>query len=175
MMPRSVLPPRRTSCGQEGLVQDFAECVPAPIAKTPEFSSDSRAAALLAAGLALGLSACGGGGESSSSSPGARSPGPPPIPPTPIPPPPAAGPAPPPPRDGIPATDAEAVRFALQAQFSVSDADIASLKSGGYLAWLNARYDEPLVARPASPGSTRVATTPSPPNSAISGRSSATS
>ena len=32
----------------------------------------------------------------------------------------------------------------LQAQFSVSDADITSLKSGGLLAWLNARYSEPL-------------------------------
>ena len=144
MMPRSVLPPCSTGCGQEGLVQDFAQCVePAPIAKTPEFSSDSRAAGLLAGGMALGLSACGGGGESGSSSPGAGSPGPPPIPPTPIPPPPAAGPAPPPPRDGIPATDAEEVRFALQAQFSVSEADITSLRSGGLLAWLNARYDEP--------------------------------
>jgi uncharacterized protein (DUF1800 family) len=32
----------------------------------------------------------------------------------------------------------------LQAQFSVSDADISALKSGGLLAWLNARYSEPL-------------------------------
>jgi hypothetical protein len=44
----------------------------------------------------------------------------------------------------VPATDAEAVRFVLQAQFSASDADIASLKSSGLLAWLNARYSEPL-------------------------------
>ena len=51
---------------------------------------------------------------------------------------------PPPPRDGISSTDAEAVRFALQAQFSVSDADITALKSAGWLAWLKARYDEPL-------------------------------
>jgi len=36
------------------------------------------------------------------------------------------------------------VRFALQAQFSVSDADITALKSSGLLAWLNARYSEPL-------------------------------
>ena len=125
-------------------MQEFAQCVePAPIAKTPEFSGDSRAAGLLAAGMALGLSACGGGEESGSTSPATGSRGPPPIPPTPIPPPPAAGPAPPPPRDGIPATDAEAARFALQAEFSVSEADITSLRSGGLLAWLNARYDEP--------------------------------
>jgi uncharacterized protein (DUF1800 family) len=131
-------------CGQEGLVQELAQRVePAPIAKTPEFSSDSSAAGLLAAGIALGLSACGGGDGTGSPSPGGSS-RPPPIPPTPIPPPPAAGPAPPPPRDGIPATDAEAVRFALQAEFSVSEADTASLRSGGLLAWLNARYDEPL-------------------------------
>ena len=32
----------------------------------------------------------------------------------------------------------------LQAQFSVSNADIAALKSGGVLAWLEARYNEPL-------------------------------
>ncbi|HEU4779859.1 MAG TPA: DUF1800 family protein [Steroidobacteraceae bacterium] len=51
---------------------------------------------------------------------------------------------PPPLRDSLPTTDAEAVRFALQAQFSVGDADIASLKSAGLLAWLNARYSEPL-------------------------------
>ena len=44
----------------------------------------------------------------------------------------------------ISSTEAEAVRFALQAQFSVSDADITALTSAGWLAWLNARYDEPL-------------------------------
>ena len=32
----------------------------------------------------------------------------------------------------------------MQAQFSVSDADITSLKSGGLLAWLNERYSKPL-------------------------------
>ena len=69
---------------------------------------------------------------------------PPPIPPTPIPPAPAPGPAPPPPRDGTFSTEAEAVRFALQAQFSVSDADITALTSTNWLAWLNARYDEPV-------------------------------
>ena len=34
--------------------------------------------------------------------------------------------------------------FLLQAQFSVSEADITALKSGGVLAWLDARYAEPL-------------------------------
>lgn len=92
--------------------------------------------------MSFALAACGGSGDDTSSPPPAS--GPPPEPPTPIPPPPAAGPLPPPPRDGIPATDAEAARFLLQAQFSVNDADITALKSGGYLAWLNARYAEPL-------------------------------
>jgi hypothetical protein len=45
---------------------------------------------------------------------------------------------------GLPQREAEAVRFALQAQFSVSDADITALTSTGWLAWLNARYDEPV-------------------------------
>jgi uncharacterized protein (DUF1800 family) len=113
------------------------------VVDTPEPSADSRAAGLVAAAAALALSACGGSGGNSPD-PYSRTPRPPPIPPTPIPPPPAPGPAPPPPQDTVPATDAEAVRFALQAQFSVSDADISSLKSGGVLAWLNARYAEPL-------------------------------
>jgi uncharacterized protein (DUF1800 family) len=108
-----------------------------------EAEPDSVAAGLIAGAAALGLSACGGGGESSSSS-GGGSAGPAPIPPTPIPPAPTPGPVPPAPLDAIPATDAEAARFVLQAQFSVSDADISALKSDGLLAWLNARYNEPL-------------------------------
>ncbi|HEU5135748.1 MAG TPA: DUF1800 family protein [Steroidobacteraceae bacterium] len=112
------------------------------VERTP--ADDGHAAGLVAVTAVLALSACGGGGESSGSpSPGAGNAGPPPIPPTPIPPPPAAGPAPPPPRDVIPSTDAEAARFVLQAQFSVSDADITALRSAGVLAWLNARYSEP--------------------------------
>jgi uncharacterized protein (DUF1800 family) len=107
----------------------------------PETAEVSRPAGLVIA--AVMLSSCGGGEEGGGSPPGAGAPSPPPIPPTPIPPAPAPGPAPPPPRDSLPSTDAEAVRFALQAQFSVSDADIAALKSRGVLAWLAARYDEP--------------------------------
>ena len=67
----------------------------------------------------------------------------------------------------VPATDAEAARFVLQAQFSVSDADITSLKSGGVLAWLNARYDEPL-------GQTGVAWLDSRGHNAITDRKSVT-
>lgn len=40
------------------------------------------------------------------------------------------------------ANDTEAARFLLQAQFSVHDADINTLKNDGYLVWLNARYGE---------------------------------
>jgi len=107
-----------------------------------EIEPDSVVAGLIAGAAALGLSACGSG-ESSSASGGGYS-RPPPIPPTPIPPAPAPGPVPPAPRDTIASTAAEAVRIALQAQFSVSDADITALKSDGLLAWLNARYGEPL-------------------------------
>jgi len=66
----------------------------------------------------------------------------------------------PPPLDAFPSTDAEAARFVLQAQFSVSDADITALKSGGLLAWLNARTTN-RWGRPAQPGSTPEAATPS--------------
>ncbi len=45
--------------------------------------------------------------------------------------------------DRTPATDAEAARFLMQAQFSVTDADIAALRGDGVLAWLDARYAEP--------------------------------
>jgi uncharacterized protein (DUF1800 family) len=135
-------------CGaQGGLVQELEQGTkPESVAATPPSSVNTGSAGLVAAAAALALSSCGGGDEGGSS-PGSRAP---PIPPTPIPPPPAAGPLPPAPRDSIPATNAEAVRFALQAQFSVSDADISSLKSGGLLAWLDARYNEP-------PGQTGVA------------------
>lgn len=37
-------------------------------------------------------------------------------------------------------SDAEAVRFLLQTQFSASDADIAAVKSQGYTAWLGSQY-----------------------------------
>jgi uncharacterized protein (DUF1800 family) len=125
-------------------MQDAADdAEPASVVDTPVIPEDSRATRLAATALALALNACGGGEGDSSGGPGVGAPAPPAIPPTPIPPAPSPGPAPPPPRDSIPATDAEAARFLLQAQFSVSEADIAVLKSGGLLAWLGARYAEP--------------------------------
>jgi len=117
----------------------------ASVADALDDSAALRPAHGLAAALTLAVSACGGSGDSGGEAAhGGRTPAPPPIPPTPIPPAPAPGPVPPPPRDSVPATDAEAARFLLQAQFSASDAEIASLKSGGLVAWLNARYAEPL-------------------------------
>ncbi|MBU2286804.1 MAG: DUF1800 domain-containing protein [Gammaproteobacteria bacterium] len=40
-------------------------------------------------------------------------------------------------------TDDEAVRFLLQAQFSASEADIAAVRSKGYLPWLGEQVDMP--------------------------------
>ena len=148
-------------------MQDFAQCVePAPIAKTPEFSSDSRAAGLMAAGMALGLSACGGGGESGSSSPAAGSPGPPPIPPD-------SHTAAPGSRPGAPATARQYSRhrcrggpLPLQAQFSVSDAE--SRRSGAAGCSPGSRPATPSrLARAGLPGSIRAATTPSPADGII--------
>ena len=84
----------------------------------------------MAVAAALALSACGGGGGSSSPPPSSGTPNP--------------SPAPPPPPVAKAANDAEAARFLLQAQFSAADADLTTLKNDGYLAWLNARYTEPL-------------------------------
>jgi uncharacterized protein (DUF1800 family) len=129
------------------VVDDLQQASEPALAK-PRSGADSCAPELGAL-AALALSACGGGedGGTSAPPPSSRTP---PEPPTPIPPAPAAGPVPPPPRDGIPASNAEAARFLLQAQFSAGDADIAALRNGGYLGWLNARYAEP-------PGQTGVA------------------
>jgi len=132
------------SCGaQGGLVQEPEHRVEqASVVETPEASGDSHAPALLTAAAAvLALSACGGDEAGGSHGPGGGSTR---VPPTPIPPAPAPGPLPPPPQDSIPATRAEAARLALQAQFSVTEADMKSLRSSGLLAWLEERYNEPL-------------------------------
>ena len=68
-------------------------------------------------GAAALLSACGGGASSTDASSSASSPY----------------------QFKRPASDQEAVRFLLQAQFSASDADIASVKANGYGAWLRAQ------------------------------------
>ena len=104
-------------------------------------SADSRAEALpvdserplptqLAASLtALTLTACGGGGSVSSSS-------------APVTPPSGnVNPTPPSTSPGI--SDEDAARFLLQAQFSASDADIASVRTLGYAAWLERQLAQP--------------------------------
>ena len=88
----------------------------------PDDASGAGAALALSA---LTLAACGGGG---SSAPATQNPPPPP-------------PVVPPP---VTITDTEAARFLLQAQFAVTDTDLATLKANGYSAWLTASYNQPL-------------------------------
>jgi len=103
----------------------------APLAEAPKPDDDTlspltpAAAALAAATL---LSACGGGGGAgdSGAAPGSGVT--------------AAPPPPPPPTDG------EAARFLAQAGFAAPTADIATVKSGGYAAWLDAQFALPVSA-----------------------------
>jgi uncharacterized protein (DUF1800 family) len=88
-----------------------------------ESAGDSSGAGAAVALSALTLAACGGGGGGS-------------APPTQNPP-----PVVPPP---VTITDAEAARFLLQAQFAVTDADLAAVKANGYAAWLNTNYNAAL-------------------------------
>jgi uncharacterized protein (DUF1800 family) len=112
---------------------------PAPNPELMDDTDDVRGAGVAVALGALALAACGGGGGSSSTPPPAGNPNPnPPVPP------------PPPPPPVITITDAEAARFLLQAQFSVTDADLAAVKANGYSAWLTTNYN-------AAPGQTGVA------------------
>ncbi len=118
-------------------------------AESESHASEARGAGLAVAAAAL-LAACGGGGGGSSPPPGggpAPAPAPSPAPspsPTPVPTPtPTPAPSPTPPVAKA-ANDTEAARFLLQAQFSAPDSDMASLKTGGYLAWLNAQFAGPL-------------------------------
>ena len=95
----------------------------------PEESSSAGAGA--GAGVAVALSAltlagCGGGGGSSAPPPTQNPPPPPPVPPP------------------VTITDAEASRFLLQAQFAVTDSDLAAVKANGYSAWLASSYNQPL-------------------------------
>jgi uncharacterized protein (DUF1800 family) len=90
-----------------------------------ELVTEARSAGAVVALSALTLASCGGGGGSSS---------PPPTQNTPP----------------VTITDAEAARFLLQAQFAVTDADLAAVKSSGYAAYLMANYN-------AAPGQTGVA------------------
>ncbi len=89
--------------------------------------SYTSSSALIYAIPTLGLvtAACGGGGGGSTTSP------PPP------PPPPVA-------QVAKPKTDAEAARFILQSSLSVSEPEIANIKSVGYEPWLTAQMNAPI-------------------------------
>ncbi|HYJ40268.1 MAG TPA: DUF1800 domain-containing protein [Steroidobacteraceae bacterium] len=99
-----------------------------------ESAEDSAGAGVAVALSALTLAACGGGGGSSTPPPVQN---PPPVVPPVVPPP-------------VTITDAEAARFLLQAQFAVTDTDLAAVKANGYAAWLTTNYN-------AAPGQTGVA------------------
>ncbi|MFM7533109.1 MAG: DUF1800 family protein, partial [Rubrivivax sp.] len=102
----------------------------------------ARAELATVASLSALLAACGGGGDGAAAPAPIASPAPSP--------PPTAGPAPTPsPAAPVftyksPASDADAVRFLLQAQFSASDAEIAAVRTSGYAAWLQAQTSAPL-------------------------------
>ena len=95
-----------------------------------ESADESSVAGAAVALSALALAACGGGGGDSSTPPTQN---PPPV----VPPP-------------VTITDAEAARFLLQAQFAVTDTDLAAVKTSGYAAWLTTNYS-------AAPGQAGVA------------------
>lgn len=78
--------------------------------------------------MASWLTACGGGGGGASDNP-------------------APAPSTPGYTYKTPASDQDAARFLLQAQFSASDAEIAAVRSSGYAAWLQAQVG-------AAPGQT---------------------
>ncbi len=85
----------------------------------------AAAAALAAAAL---LAACGGGGGDTSAGASPPSPGPS-VPPAPV--------------YTVPASNEEAARFLLQAQFSASEADMAAVRTQGYAPWLTAQFSAP--------------------------------
>jgi uncharacterized protein (DUF1800 family) len=90
----------------------------------PEEGSGAGVAVALSA---LTLVACGGGGGSSTPPPTQNPPPPPPV----VPPP-------------VTITDAEAARFLLQAQFAVTESDLAAVKTSGYAAWITSSYNQAL-------------------------------
>ena len=92
-------------------------------------TDEAAGAGVVVALSALTLAACGGGGGSSAQPPVQNPPPPGPVPPSPPPPP------------VVQITDAEAARFLLQAQFAVTDADLAAVKTSGYAAYLTSNYN----------------------------------
>ncbi len=109
-----------------------------PIAEVPDLAPALKAISIAAAASAL--AACGGGGEdaTSTSATGGVTAGTTPA---------VGGQTITLPATGYafpaPATDEQAARFLLQAQFSASDADIASVRADGYAAWLERQVAQP--------------------------------
>ena len=116
---RRSLPPT----GQEPAQWDSADRAPSP---------GGAAAASAAAAVAVALAACGGGGGGGGGeSAAALSALPTPVGAT------SAF------AYNMPATNEEAARFLLQAQFHASDAAISSLRTQGYALWLAAQFAAP--------------------------------
>ena len=109
-----------------------------PIGEVPDLTPGLKAISLAAAASAL--AACGGGGgdATSTSATGGVTAGTTPA---------VGGQTITLPATGYaypaPATDEQAARFLLQAQFSASDAEIASVRADGYAAWLERQVAQP--------------------------------
>lgn len=115
------------------MAQDQMTAVSAPDTfeqTLPGLATTAPAPVLTATLASAALAACGGGSGSGA------------TPATP----PAADPGTPAYNSDKPASDEEAARFLLHAQFSASDADIASVRSLGYAAWLERQVAQPLGA-----------------------------
>ncbi len=107
--------------GDDGRAVTDAVCPESDIV-TNDRGTAARAAGMTTLGaLAAALSACGGGGGGGSGG-GSSLPSPPPPP-------------------VLSYTDTEAARFLLQAQFTATDAEILSVRTLGYSAWLKAQYN----------------------------------
>jgi uncharacterized protein (DUF1800 family) len=118
----------------------------APVGTNPQALMDDSAltaragvgyAAIPTVAVTALLTACGGGAGGTNTGTGASTPSTPSTPSS------TVGVVPNP-NYLKPASNADAARFLLQAQLSASDADIATLKSVGYAAYLQSQFDAPL-------------------------------
>ena len=111
--------------GEARLLDESETVVEQP---TDEADATSSKAMAGPAALALGLAttACGGGGSGGGTGGGG----------------PGTGGGPTPPNFLTPDTDQQAARFALRAGLSVSEADIAEMRSDGYEPWLNREMNQ---------------------------------
>jgi uncharacterized protein (DUF1800 family) len=107
-------------------VSELVDDKPALAVESDHATPEKLATALAASALLTACGGGGGGGTTAAASPGSGSA----SPSTPV---------------GVSfataATDEDAARFLLQAQFSASDADIAAVRSQSYASWLAAQFD----------------------------------